>query len=130
MINRFHILLCTSVIMLLSACSNPEPKKSGPNTTSENKQETVKPDPATEATVRSIVADVLERNGALFDTETSLASQGANQLDCSEIILMIEERFKVRFPDADLNHWKKLSINRCVGIAGSGIKGNGTVTEQ
>ena len=55
------------------------------------------------AAVRKIVADVLNRDVGAIDVAKPLGTYGANNLDCVEIVMEIEDAFQVVIPDEELN---------------------------
>ena len=53
--------------------------------------------------VRSEVATVLKKDAAQIDVTTPLAAQGADELDIVEIVMAVEEAFKVEIPDSEVD---------------------------
>lgn len=52
--------------------------------------------------VRSEVAKVLKKDAAKIDVAKPLVAQGADELDIVEIVMALEETFKVKIPDGAL----------------------------
>ena len=50
--------------------------------------------------VRSEVATILKKDAAQIDVTTPLVAQGAGELDIVEIVMAVEEAFKVEIPDS------------------------------
>ena len=50
--------------------------------------------------VRSEVATILKKDSAQIDVTKPLAAQGADELDIVEIVMAVEEAFKVEIPDS------------------------------
>ncbi len=51
--------------------------------------------------VLAIAAQQLEKNNDQIDTVESLLSQGADELDCIEIVMRLEEQFGLEINDTD-----------------------------
>jgi acyl carrier protein len=60
---------------------------------SQNTQQTV-------GRVRSEVATILKKDPAQIDVAKPLVAQGADELDIVEIVMAVEEAFKVEIPDS------------------------------
>jgi acyl carrier protein len=52
--------------------------------------------------VRSEVATILKKDSAKIDVSKPLVAQGADELDIVEIVMALEETFKVKIPDRAL----------------------------
>ncbi len=50
--------------------------------------------------VRSEVATILKKNSTQIDVAKPLVAQGADELDIVEIVMAVEEAFKVDIPDS------------------------------
>lgn len=50
--------------------------------------------------VRSEVATILKKDSAQIDVVKPLVAQGADELDIVEIVMAVEEAFKVEIPDS------------------------------
>jgi acyl carrier protein len=50
--------------------------------------------------VRAEVATILKKDAAKIDVAKSLVEQGADELDIVEIVMAVEEAFKVEIPDS------------------------------
>ena len=50
--------------------------------------------------VRSEVATILKKDTARIDISKPLVAQGADELDIVEIVMAVEEAFKVEIPDS------------------------------
>ena len=50
--------------------------------------------------VRSEVATILKKDSAQIDLKTPLVAQGADELDIVEIVMAVEEAFKVEIPNS------------------------------
>ncbi len=50
--------------------------------------------------VRSEVGAILKKDSAEIDVSKPLAAQGADELDIVEIVMAVEEAFKVEIPDS------------------------------
>ena len=50
--------------------------------------------------VRSEVATILKKDSAQIDVAKPLVAQGADELDIVEIVMAVEEAFKVEIPDS------------------------------
>jgi acyl carrier protein len=50
--------------------------------------------------VRSEVATILKKDSAQIDVAKPLVAQGADELDIVEIVMAVEEAFKVQIPDS------------------------------
>ena len=51
--------------------------------------------------ITTIVADQLEKNADVLNAIDALVDQGADELDCIEIIMRLEEAFGLEINDAD-----------------------------
>ena len=52
--------------------------------------------------VRSEVATILKKDSAQIDVAKPLVAQGADELDVVEVVIAVEESFKVEIPDSAL----------------------------
>lgn len=59
-----------------------------------------KPAQPTVDRVRSEVATILKKDAAQIDIAKPLVAQGADELDIVEIVMAVEEAFKVEIPDS------------------------------
>ena len=74
--------------------------------------------------VRSEVATILKKDSALIDVATPLVAQGADELDMVEIVMAVEEAFKVEIPDSAIGENvneanKKLTVAKLAEIVSS-----------
>ena len=53
--------------------------------------------------VRSEAAKILKKEGAQIDVAKPLVAQGADDLDIVEIVMAVEETFKVEIPDSAID---------------------------
>jgi acyl carrier protein len=69
--------------------------------------------------VRAEVARVLKRNASQIDVAKPLSASGADELDVVEIVLAIEQAFKIVIPDSALgeNPSKTLTVQQLAEIA-------------
>ena len=71
--------------------------------------------------VRSEVATILNKDKAQIDVAKPLAAQGADELDIVEIVMAVEEAFRVEIPDSALGEnvseiSKTLTVQRIAEI--------------
>ena len=74
--------------------------------------------------VRSEVAKVLKKDAAKVDVAKPLVAQGADELDIVEIVMALEETFKVKIPDGALGKTvgeasKTLTVQKLTEIVSS-----------
>ena len=79
------------------------------------------------ARVRSEVAAILKRDASQIDVTKPLAAQGADELDTVEIVMAVEEAFKVEIPDRGIGEKiddvsKTLTVEKLAEIVSAQLK--------
>jgi acyl carrier protein len=74
--------------------------------------------------VRSEVAKILKKDAAQIDVAKPLVAQGADELDIVEIVMALEEAYKVKIPDSALGKTvgeasKTLTVQKLTEIVSS-----------
>jgi len=92
--NRIHASIVLATLLhplFLAGCGRSESVPSAPL----NQQQLVE-------SVRSEVAKILKKETSQVDVTKPLAALGADDLDVVEIVMALEEKFKVEIPDSTL----------------------------
>ena len=66
--------------------------------------------------VRSEVAKILKKDAAQIEVMKPLVSQGADDLDIVEIVMAVEEAFKVEIPDSALGGEKVGEVGKTLTV--------------
>jgi len=77
--------------------------------------------------VRQEVAKILKKDPSQIDIQKPLGIQGADELDIVEIVMAVEERFKVEIPDSALGQKsdkisKDLTVQKLADIVATEIE--------
>jgi acyl carrier protein len=81
------------------------------------------PNQSTVDRVRSEVATILQKESAQINVATPLVTQGADDLDIVEIVMAVEDAFKVEIPDSDISEASKsLTVQKLAEIVSRQLK--------